>query len=355
MPALFQMSRFWLHILSLAANVGMISCGGNGGDQSGSGISVPINSTSGTISISVDESYQPLVDAELSAFHRFYPDAKILVNYKPEGECIKDLMSKVVTMIIVSRTLNEEEMVRVQKRTIVPKQTRLASDAIAILLNSENEDSLFTLADLKDIFAGKWRYWSDRRENSESKGQPDEITIVFDHERSGTLRFIRENLMSGIKLPPNVFAAGTNDSVISYVSENPNAIGVIGVNWLSDADDESARVSRSKIKMAFVSNEGDGTAGFVQPLQAFIGSQRYPLTRNLYAISAEGFDGLGTGFVNFFAGDKGQRIVLKSGLVPESMPSRQISMPPTVVGSEIEDKIERNKAEIEEKIEFKYD
>jgi phosphate transport system substrate-binding protein len=38
----------------------------------------------------------------------------------------------------------------------------------------------------------------------------------------------------------------------------------------------------------------------------------------------ESFSGLGSGFVSFVAGEKGQRIILKSGLVPATMPIRII-------------------------------
>jgi len=38
----------------------------------------------------------------------------------------------------------------------------------------------------------------------------------------------------------------------------------------------------------------------------------------------EGKSGLGTGFVSFVAGHKGQRIILKSGLAPQIVPARDV-------------------------------
>jgi phosphate transport system substrate-binding protein len=54
--------------------------------------------------------------------------------------------------------------------------------------------------------------------------------------------------------------------------------------------------------------------------------KNYPLTRDVVIISREIGTGLGTGFISFAASDKGQRIVLKSGLVPVTMPVRIVNI-----------------------------
>ena len=43
-------------------------------------------------------------------------------------------------------------------------------------------------------------------------------------------------------------------------------------------------------------------------------------------INRETFAGLGSGFISFVAGEKGQRIILKSGIVPAAMPIRLIQI-----------------------------
>src|SRR6185295_20298736 len=45
---------------------------------------------SGTIYISVDESFKPVIDSEIQVFEALHPEAKIIPTYKPEAECIKD-------------------------------------------------------------------------------------------------------------------------------------------------------------------------------------------------------------------------------------------------------------------------
>ncbi len=52
----------------------------------------------------------------------------------------------------------------------------------------------------------------------------------------------------------------------------------------------------------------------------------YPLYREVYIISKEAYTGLGTGFTAFVASERGQRIVLKLGLVPATMPVRLVEL-----------------------------
>jgi phosphate transport system substrate-binding protein len=60
------------------------------------------------------------------------------------------------------------------------------------------------------------------------------------------------------------------------------------------------------------------------PTQEALGTNDYPLARVLYIINCQGYEGLGIGFASFIAGDKGQRIVLKSGIAPIREPGRKI-------------------------------
>jgi phosphate transport system substrate-binding protein len=58
------------------------------------------------------------------------------------------------------------------------------------------------------------------------------------------------------------------------------------------------------------------------------------LARDLYIINCQGFSGLGMGFASFVAGDVGQRIILKSGLLPVRIPTRKF----TIIGKDQNDK-----------------
>ena len=63
-----------------------------------------------------------------------------------------------------------------------------------------------------------------------------------------------------------------------------------------------------------------------KPSQDNIASGSYPLTREIKMLNYQGSSGLGMGFASFVGGDIGQRIILKSGLVPIRIPGRNIKI-----------------------------
>ena len=116
--------------------------------------------------------------------------------------------------------------------------------------------------------------------------------------------------------------------MVKYVERNKDAIGIIGVNWISDSDDTLTHRFLMKVKVVAVSSSADpdGLDGYYTPCQGFIARNYYPFVREVFIISKETFAGLGSGFASFIAGDVGQRIILKSGLLPATMPVRLIKV-----------------------------
>ncbi|UOQ54546.1 PstS family phosphate ABC transporter substrate-binding protein [Hymenobacter cellulosivorans] len=270
--------------------------------------------TSGTLSISVDETFAPILQSQVDTFQKLYPAARITASYKPEAEAMQDLMNNKVRVAVVTRQLNAQEQAEFQRLKIVPRIARLAVDGLAIVVHPSNADSLLTVAKLRDIFTGKLQQWP---EVSGKKGL-GEINVVFDTNYSSTTRFVQDSLTKGAPLTKRVFAAKSNPALLDYVATHPNAIGIIGVNWISDRDDASVQSFLKKVRIVGVSaNPTPRSADdYLQPYQAYLALKTYPLRRDVYLVSREARAGLGTGFASFAAGNKGQLIVLKSGLVP---------------------------------------
>src|SRR5215204_6097111 len=63
----------------------------------------------GTIYISCDESFKPVIDAEVQVYLADKPDAKIIVQYKPEAECLKDFFNDTIRMVIATRGFSTAE------------------------------------------------------------------------------------------------------------------------------------------------------------------------------------------------------------------------------------------------------
>jgi phosphate transport system substrate-binding protein len=280
--------------------------------------------TSGNLKISVDESFAPIIDSHVYTFQKLYKYAKVKAQYKSEGEVVKDLLNDSARVIILSRQLTPNENKVFENLKITPRVNKIAIDGVAFIVHPENKDTLLAVSQLKDIFTGKITSWK----NLNTKSPLGDITIVFDNNNSSTSRYVIDSLNNNQPLPAKAFAAKSNPALIDYVAKNQNAIGVLGVNWISDFDDSVAIGFLNKIKVVAVGRENNPEAPdqYFQPFQAYLAQGTYPLRRNLYIISREARAGIGTGFASFIAGDKGQRIFLKSGLVPATMPIRLVNI-----------------------------
>jgi phosphate transport system substrate-binding protein len=144
---------------------------------------------------------------------------------------------------------------------------------------------------------------------------------VFDNPTSGLVRYAKDSISGGV-LAPKASALNINQEVIKYVSQQKNALGIIAANWISDTDSKGAQQFLKDIQLADVARE-PGAEGF-GPYQAYLATGDYPYKRTVYIIDAQARIGLGQGFASFLAGDQGQRIMLKDGLLPAQAPTRLV-------------------------------
>ncbi len=314
----------------LVGAVTMVSCNGPGSPGAQD------TPTSGNVAVSVDETFAPILQAQVDTFAKLYPNAHVKMSFQPEEKVMLDLINDKVKLAVVARELNAEETADFVKQNIVPRTTRIGIDGLAIVLNRANPDSLLTVAQLADIFTGKTSDWSQ----ISGKKALAAINVVFDANRSSTARYVRDTITHGKDLTTRVFAATSNPALLDYVATHPSAIGIVGVNWISDRDDPTAMKFFNKVRVASITSRPNPKLNdFIQPFQVYLAEktpaqlaehddlQNYPLRRNLYVISREARAGLGTGFASFVAGKNGQLIFQKSGLLPAQMQARIITTP----------------------------
>ena len=275
--------------------------------------------TRGNIKISVDESFQLLLDTQLYTFQSQYVNAHITPGYKPEVDVLADFMNDSVRTIVLTRDLTKEEKEYLLSQKFVVRTTKVAHDALALIVNPANPDTVIRDSQFADIFRGKITSWNQI--NPKSPDKP--INVVFDNNKSGNVRYFREKFNLTGNFPSNCFAVDNNKEVINYVKNNPSALGIISVNWISDTQDS---ISEKFLESVRVVEVGTDVLDYCKPFQGYIAEESYPFCRDVYMISRETFSGLGTGFASFVAGDQGQRIILKSGLVPATMPIRLIEI-----------------------------
>lgn len=276
--------------------------------------------TSGTVAIVVDESYSLLFDSQIYTFQKLYSRAKVNASYKPEKEALSALMLDCCKVIVINRDLNENEKAQFKKNNLYPVSTKIAEDAVALIVNNENVSLEITLDQLKSILLGQDSLWKQVNDSAAS----GRINVVFDNNNSANERYLRETILENKEYQKNCFAVKSNPEVINYVNTHKNALGIISVNWISDQDDTLSQRFLKKVKVVALAK--DANHDYYKPYQAYIKTKDYALCRDVYMINRQTRAGLGTGFVSFVAGEKGQRMILKSGLVPATIPSRVVEI-----------------------------
>jgi phosphate transport system substrate-binding protein len=261
----------------------------------------------GKIYISVDESFKPVIDSQIQVFEALFPGAKVIAHYKPEAECLKDMVVDSIRMVIITRGLTSEEE-KFYKDTLhyLPTWDKVANDAIALIVHNSSQDTTFTLEKIRGILDGT---------------TGDKQIAVFDGlSATSTVRFAIDSILKGKPFDTNkVFAAANSQEVINYVSNNPMSVGFVGVSWIGNKEDTSQLSFLKKVKIVAVQCAGCEGKPFVKPYQANIMLKRYPLVRGLYYVLKENYDGLGGGFVNFMTYERGQLIFRRAYLGPAKM------------------------------------
>jgi len=260
----------------------------------------------GTIYISCDESFKPVIDAEIDVYQASYPNVHILVQYKPEADCLRDFGVDSIRMIIATRGFSEKErQFMIDSLKVGPVQATVAHDAIAVIIHPEAKDSFFTMNRIRDLVSGNLK---------------ENLIPVFDGlKATSTVRFMIDSVLKGKSLGKNVVAAQSSEGVIDYVSKTPNAVGFIGVSWVGNKEDSSQQSFLKKIKLARLEST-DSANAYVLPVQYLIYTKSYPMVRDLVYVLREQQYGLGGAFANFLKSDRGQLIFRRAYLQPAKKP-----------------------------------
>jgi phosphate transport system substrate-binding protein len=260
----------------------------------------------------VDESFSSVLADQIEIFKLDYPDTKFELVQGNENKILPTFLNDSIRVAILSRMLTPAEEQAYTKRSIPIFYSRFAVDGIALITGNDSRDTTITADQVIAIMKG-----------TDSSGKK----LIFDNAYSSTLRYFKE-LAKVKELPKSgVYTLKNNDDVIKYVAAHQDYIGVVGVNWLLKGKRDMVDFI-SQVKPMGVKNvKGKkGDDAFYKPVQKNLISGIYPFLRNVYIVNAEGKNGLGTGFATWLVSQRGQLIVLKSGLGPNTMNSRDFNI-----------------------------
>lgn len=261
----------------------------------------------GNLPLIVDESVFPIVLEQIEVFESSYKNAKLKTIAAPEVAAVNSLIKGDAHIAILTRELTAEENKSFEERSVKPRIYQVAYDGIVLIGNVQSADSTITEVEILDMLRGK---------------NVRNFSLVFQSLNSSTLRyFINKGSLDKVA-GTFVESKDSLSSLIDYVISTPNKVGVISYNQYLSLQSSFKEID--KIRILSVLNDKLPEKRYIKPSQASLSTDEYPFKREIYILNYQPNMGLGLGFSSFITGDRGQRIVLKSGLLPVTMPGREI-------------------------------
>ena len=291
--------------------------------------------TTGELTIVVDENVEPLMKAEIAEFERLNPEAKVKIKVAPTKVAKADLINGDTKFIVVTRNFDDEEKAVLEKNKTEVKEYPIAVDGIGFIVNPKNPVKKVTSDDLKNIFTGKFTKWTeiksdqDKSQDEEAgkffKGSIDKIKLFIQRKNSSTYDYVLDSILKKTEYSNTAVVCSTSAQVLYNVRNIENAIGIINMNWLTTGN---ADTIDSTVKTLKVSRIGDNGRqyDFAEFHQGLIYNASYPYRRTIYVFSTEQDMKLSSGFITFLLHNEGQKVVLKNSLVPVSQPVRTIQI-----------------------------
>ena len=296
--------------LIIASALLLAACGRQGEEPARS-------TTQGELVVFAAEEYSFLVDTLSKEFARQYPEVRPSVIAAPTREAIVHLLNDSVSTICSDRPLNAEEGAVAAEVGIMPKDTRIAWDALVAVVNAVNRTPGFSRETLASIISGEVSSWR----SVDGSGRSDNIEFVTTERNSG-LYEVTQTLLLGETKPLSVFAVGASQrECVVYVGRSERAIAIVSMRAVKNLP--------SSVRIVPVEMPVDSTSGetaSVIPSQLSVYTGEYGLRFPIHLITTERRSLTGSGFATFILTTIAQKIVQNAGLVPAVIPHRAIQL-----------------------------
>lgn len=260
--------------LSMGLVVSLSACGNSGKAEGGN-----------TIKVSGSTSVGPLME-KVSEIYSENNGLNIEINQVGSSSGIKDVLGGVAEIGMVSRDLKDEE-----KESL--DETVIAYDGIAVIVNTNNNLGNLSLEEVKGIFTGEIKNWSEVSSNLTG-----EIVVVSREEGSGTRGAFQEIIgYESEELIENAMIVNTNGALKEAVSGNESSIGFMSFEYLDE-----------KVNALSIDN--------VEPKAELVKSGDYKISRPFLLINRlDDVSEESQKLINFILSEEGQAIVSENGLI----------------------------------------
>jgi phosphate transport system substrate-binding protein len=269
--------------------------------------------TRGSLSMAACESQFVLLQREAQEFQRIYTETSVIVVERSTREAIVALLNDSLKMICTDRPLNAEERAVVQRAQLPLVETKIAEDALAVIVHTTNPMKEIGFSSLGKIFRGDVHSWSQIPESHWSGS----IDAVLTGRNSGTYELLATSFLKTTLTPAH--SARSQQEIVRYVAQTPHAIGIVTISAIRDSVPTIKAVAVQAVNK-------EAPTPFVKLHQANVYRDYYPLHYPVYVYSTAKLSSVVSGFTSYIASVPGQKIFQNAGLVPATMPVRLVQI-----------------------------
>lgn len=226
-----------------------------------------------------------------------------------------DILAGKADVAMASRKVKSKEIEKLKLNhgdfSKVGNEHIVGLDGLAIIVNQNNPINHLSTQQLADIFSGKISNWG------ELGGSQGAITVLARDKNSGTWDTFKKLVLKKhqAKLSDKAQRFESSSELSALVSQNDNAIGFIGLNYILH-------------NKAVAISEGQSTSP-IYPTRFTVSTEDYALSRRLYIYTPTSASMFVKGFAQFAISYEGQEIVAKTGLISQNINVENVSVPKT--------------------------
>jgi phosphate transport system substrate-binding protein len=233
-----------------------------------------------------------LVPQLAEEFKAQHPDTTFNIAAEGSTTGIAAIIDGTAQIGMASRPTKPEEVAAAKAKGVTFKETTVAWDGIAVIVNAANPVKSLTKKQVEQLFTGDVTDWSA------VGGSAGKISAYTRNTSSGTYSEFKELAMKKRDYAPDSQKMAGNEQIASEVSKNPNGVGYVGL----------AYTKASGIKVVPI----DGAT----PSKESVLGKKYPYARPTFYYTNSDPSGVAKQFVDFTVSDAGQKIIEQVGFVP---------------------------------------
>jgi len=256
-----------------------------------------------TIQIKGSDTIVNLVQAWVEEFAKLHPGVNIGITGGGSGTGFAALLNGTCDIAMASRAIEDKEIKLAKEKNIKPVEFIVGLDGLAVVVHPKNPVSKLTMDEVRDIFMGNIKNWK------EVGGEDRTIVILSRESNSGTHMFFKEHVLrKGNKkgteeFSPSALLMPSSQTIVNEVMQNPNAIGYVGIGYLSNY-------------LKAIAIAKDRKSKYIEPKIESVMNFSYAISRPLYLYTPNEPSGVVKDFINFALSNEGQKIVRKVDFVP---------------------------------------